>query len=173
MSGYTAFRRTTADGRHIVSAISRPGVFFGYSGIAGNPAAGELVAMTRATVGTWQPMLFRELLAGDPGLALSVIDAMSFYLVFITARIDNFIHQDARQRVLRVLAEHADLLVGEPPVLRRTMLPGLVGTSREMTGRVIRTLEAEGVIARIGRQGLRVLEPDALAAATAAAGRGT
>ena len=45
------------------------------------------------------------------------------------------------------------------------MLPELVATSREMTGRVVRDLEREGVIARVGRRGLRLLNPVALEAA--------
>jgi CRP-like cAMP-binding protein len=68
------------------------------------------------------------------------------------------------------LAEYADLFFSEAPVLPRTLLPGLVGTSREMTGRVLRSLEAEGVLARVGRRGLRLLAPAALGDAAAAAG---
>jgi hypothetical protein len=41
-----------------------------------------------------------------------------------------------------------------------------VGTSREMTGRVIRQLEREGTIARVGRTGLRLLDPQRLDAAS-------
>ena len=52
------------------------------------------------------------------------------------------------------------------PVFRygqtRAHLPALVGTSREMTGRVLRRLESEGIIERIGRDRLRVLDADGL-----------
>jgi hypothetical protein len=41
-------------------------------------------------------------------------------------------------------------------------LPALVGTTREMTGRVLRQLEREGTIQRFGRGGLRLLRPDDL-----------
>jgi CRP-like cAMP-binding protein len=64
-----------------------------------------------------------------------------------------------------VLDLHADLFFSEPPVLRRTHLPALVGTSREMTGRVMRALESRGVVARVGRDRLDLLDPAGLAAA--------
>jgi CRP-like cAMP-binding protein len=87
---------------------------------------------------------------------------MAGYIVGISSRLDRFIHQDARQRLLRVLAEYEDLFFADPPVLSRAHLPGLVGTSREMTGRVIRDLERERVIARVGTRGLRLLSPSRL-----------
>ena len=55
-----------------------------------------------------------------------------------------------------------DLFFADPPVLSRSHLPALVGTSREMTGRVLRQLEREGMVARVGRNGLRLLRPDRL-----------
>jgi len=173
ISGYTAFRRTTADGRLLVSSIARPGLLFGYAGVAGQAAAGDLVTLTQATVALWPAAWFRELVSRDPGLALSVIDAMGRYLVFITARIDRFMHQDASGRVLRALAEYGELFFGEAPILSRSLLPGIVGTSREMTGRVLRSLEAQGVIARVGRRGLLRLSSAALNAIVEAAGDGS
>jgi hypothetical protein len=63
-----------------------------------------------------------------------------------------------------VLHEHTDLFFASPPVLTRTHLPILVGTSREMTGRVLRVLEARQLVARVGRNRLRLLDPAGLAA---------
>jgi CRP-like cAMP-binding protein len=64
--------------------------------------------------------------------------------------------------VIRVLARHQDMFFGDPVILSRSHLPGLVGTSREMTGRVLRELEREGTVARVGRSGLRLLRPEQL-----------
>jgi DNA-binding GntR family transcriptional regulator len=69
--------------------------------------------------------------------------------------------------VLRILARHRALFFADPPVLTRAHLAGLVGTSQEMTRRVLRQLEREGAIAREGRSGLRLLRPDLLEAAAA------
>jgi CRP/FNR family cyclic AMP-dependent transcriptional regulator len=167
--GYGAFRRTTTDGRQLVLGIVSPGWLIGHPGIAGRAASQDLVAITPTTVARWSGTQVRALVLADPGLAVSVIDTMARFWGKTIERLDGLIHQEARGRVLRVLAEYRDLLFGEPPVLPRTLLPGLVGTSREMTGRVLRTLEAEGVIARVGRRGLRLLAPAALEQAADAA----
>ena len=159
--GHAALRRTTGDGRELVLGIATSGCLFGW-GIAGQVATVDLVAITPTEVGLWSGADVRVLMAADPGLAIGVIDGMGRDIVAISERIDGFIHQDARGRVLRVLAEYRDLLFGESPVVSRTLLPGLVGTSREMTGRVIRGLEREGMIARFGRHGLRLLSPTGL-----------
>ena len=50
-------------------------------------------------------------------------------------------------------------------MLTRTQLPIMVGTSREMTGRVLRILESQGLVARVGRSRLRLLDPVGLARA--------
>ena len=160
--GYGAIRRTTADGRQLVVSIARPGWLVGHRGIAGRAASQDLVAITSATVALWSGSRVRALVLTDPGLAVSVIDGMGRFWGSTIEHLDGFIHQEARGRVLRVLATHADLFFSDPPVLPRNLLPGLVGTSREMTGRVLRSLEAEGIIARVGRQGLRLLAPTAL-----------
>ena len=162
LKGYGAARRTTSSGKEIVSGIAPAGVLFGWSGLASIPSSVELVALTNGTVAQWSGREIRELATKDPRLALAAIDSMGLSLHETVERIEGFLHQDARLRVLRILARHRDLFFGESPVLPRTLLPGLVGTSREMTGRVLRSLESERVIARLGRRGLQLLEPGAL-----------
>ena len=162
LEGYGAARRTTSSGKEIISGIAPAGVLFGWSGLASIPSSIELVALTNGKVAQWSGREIRELAIKDPRLALAAIDSMGLSLHETVERIEGFLHQDARLRVLRILARHRDLFFGEPPVLPRTLLPGLVGTSREMTGRVLRSLESERVIARVGRRGLRLLEPGAL-----------
>jgi CRP/FNR family transcriptional regulator, cyclic AMP receptor protein len=160
--GYAAVRRTTTGARELVLGIARPGSLVGHRGLAGRPASQDLVAITPANVALWGGTEVRTLVRTDPGLALSVIDGMGRLWGTNIEQVEGFIHQEARGRVLRVLATYADLFFSEPPVLPRSLLPGLVGTSREMTGRVLRSLEAEGVISRVGRRGLRLLAPAAL-----------
>jgi CRP-like cAMP-binding protein len=159
LEGHAALRRTTADGRELVLGIASRGWLFGFSSIAGSLAGVDLVAVTPAEVAVWPGDEVRSLVVDDPGLALDVIDGMAKYLVHLSDRLDGFIHQEARRRVLRVLAEYEDLFFGDRQVLSRGQLPGLVGTSREMTRRVVRELEREGVIARVGMHGLRLVSP--------------
>jgi CRP-like cAMP-binding protein len=162
LEGYGAARRTTINGKVFVSGIAPAGVLFGWSGLAAVPSSVELVALTECQVAQWRGAEIRALASTDPGLALAAIDSMAWSLHQTVERIEGFFHQDARLRVLRILALHRDLFFGEPPVLTTAHLSGLVGTSREMTGRVLRQLERDGTVARTGRAGLKLLRPDQL-----------
>jgi CRP-like cAMP-binding protein len=162
LDGYGAARRTTTSGKEIVSGIARAGVLFGWSGLAAVPSSVELVALTRCEIAQWRGPEIRALAAADPGLALAAIDSMAWSLHQTVERIEGFLHQDARLRVVRILRHHRDLFFGETAVLTRSHLPGLVGTTREMTGHVLRQLEREGTIARVGRSGLKLLRPEQL-----------
>ncbi len=166
LEGFGAARRTTVDGKELVSGVARSGVLFGWSGLTSVPSSVGLFALTDCEVAQWPGDEVRALVAMDPGLALAAIDSMAFSLHQTVERIEGFLHQDARLRVLRILARHRELFFGEPAVLTRAHLPGLVGTSREMTSHVLRQLEREGTVARFGRAGLKLLRPDLLVEGT-------
>jgi CRP-like cAMP-binding protein len=171
--GYGAFRRTTVDGQQLTVGIASPGDIFGFSSIASTHSSVDLVALTDCGVALWRGPEIRRLAASDPGFALDVIDWMASFLNSITEKVDGFLHQNARRRVIRVLARHQDLFFADPAVLSRSQLPSLVGTSREMTGRVLRELEREGTVSRVGRTGLELLRPDRLDADAARLARDT
>jgi len=162
LDGYASFRRTTADGRQLVLGVATRGDMFGFSSISARRAGVDLVALTDVRVAVWPGHQLQRLTSDDLGLATDAIDGMADFIVDITERLDGFIHQNSRQRVVRVLARYGDLFFGQPAVLSRSHLPGLVGTSREMTSRVVRQLEREGMVARVGRNGLQLLAPERL-----------
>jgi CRP-like cAMP-binding protein len=151
--------------------IANPNDLFGFSAIPLGRTPVDLVALTECEVALWRGPELRQLVATDPGFALDVIEQLAGFLSTLTEKVDGFLHQDARRRVVRILARHRDLFFTDPEVLSRSHLPSLVGTSREMTGRVLRELEREGVLARVGRTGLRLLRPDRLEADAAAVAR--
>lgn len=162
LEGYGAARRITVSGKELLNGIAPAGVLFGWSGLASVPSSVELVALTDCRIGQWKGTDIRALALADPGLALAAIDSMAWSLHQTVERIEEFLHQGARLRVVRILARHRDLFFGDNAVLTRTHLPGLVGTSREMTGQVLRQLERDGTIERVGRTRLKLLRPDQL-----------
>ena len=164
LRGYGAFRRTTEDGQQIAVGTAGPGYLLGYTCISDGSSSVDFVALTDGDVALWTGPEIRHMAVTDPGFALDVIGQLGSFLNTITEKVDGFLHQNARRRVVRILARHQDLFFAEPAVLSRAHLPSLVGTSREMTGRVLRELEREGTVARVGRTGLRLLQPDRLAA---------
>jgi CRP-like cAMP-binding protein len=132
--------------------------------LAARPASADAVAISRSVMAVWRAEELRESAKTDPGLAVDILDDVLGSLEEVMGRLDGLLYQDALRRVARVLHEHADLFFAVPPVLTRTHLPNLVGTSREMTGRVLRILEARRLVARIGRDRLSLLDPAGLAA---------
>jgi CRP-like cAMP-binding protein len=162
LRGHGAFRRTTIDGQQLTLGIANPGGLFGFATMASAQSSVDLVALTECEAAIWRGPEIRAVAETDAAFALDVIDRLTSFLTILTEKVDGFLHQDARRRVVRILARHQDLFFAEPAVLSRSDLPSLVGTSREMTGRVLRELEREGTVARVGRTGLRLLRPDRL-----------
>jgi CRP-like cAMP-binding protein len=172
LGGFGAFRRTTEEGQQLSSGVGRAGDLFGFSGMASVASSVELSALTDCLVAQWPGADVRALASDDPGLAIDAVVSMAGSLHAMVERVEGFLHQDARRRVVRILARHRDLFFGDPAILTRTHLPSLVGTSREMTGRVLRQLEREGTVGRVGRTGLRLLRPDRLEADAASESQG-
>jgi CRP-like cAMP-binding protein len=132
--------------------------------LAAIPAAADAVALTSSVAALWQSEEVRSLAETDAGLAVDLLDDVLESLDEVMRRLDGLLYQDAIRRVARVLELNGDLFFSEPPVLTRSDLPSLVGTSREMTGRVLRVLETRKLVARVGRDRLRLVDPAALAA---------
>ena len=162
LEGYGVFRRLTVGGQQVDLGITDQGQVYGIIAIASTISSADLVALTDCRIAFWPGPEARRLAAADAGFALAIIDRQAEFLRVMTENVDGYLHQGARRRVTRVLVRHLDLFFGDDPVLSRSHLPALVGTSREMTSRVLRELEREGILARIGRSGLRLLRPEGL-----------
>jgi CRP-like cAMP-binding protein len=163
LDGHVGSRRTSPDGREVIPKVVPPGQLSSLMPIASRPAVVETVALTPCLVALWPGHELHGLASDDAGLAFDLLDHALLGFEAIVERLDGLLYQDAVRRVARVLEQHAEIMFGDMAVLSRAYLPALVGTSREMTGRVLRKLEADGVVARIGRDRLRLLDPDLLA----------
>jgi CRP/FNR family cyclic AMP-dependent transcriptional regulator len=168
LGGHVALRRTTPDGRQLIVRIVDRGKLSGFLPLAARPAAHDAVALTPTPAAMWRSAEVRSLAKADAGLAIDLMDHILAAYQDVTSRLESLLYQDALRRVARVLHQHAELFFGDEPVLTRRQLPLLVGTSREMTGRVLRVLESRGVVARVGRFQFRLLDPAGLAAAVEA-----
>lgn len=165
LDGHVAFRRTTIDGRQLIVVIATRGRLVSILPLAARPAGADAIALTASPAAVWRADEVRSLAAADAGLAGDLLDHVLWAFDGVVQRLDGLLHQNALRRVARVLVLHQDLFFAEPAVLTRAELPILVGTSREMTGRVLRVLEARRLVARVGRDRLRLLDPAGLAEA--------
>lgn len=168
VEGHVGLRRTAADGREVIPRVLSSGDLGSLLPIAGRPAAVEALALSPARVALWSATDLQGLARDDVGLALDLLEHSLFAFEAVVERLDGLMYQDAVRRVARVLEQHADILFGEQAVLSRAYLPALVGTSHEMTARVLRKLESDGVVARSSRDRLELLDPVRLARAAVA-----
>jgi CRP/FNR family cyclic AMP-dependent transcriptional regulator len=167
LDGYLGFRRTTVDGREVMPRIVSRGDLGPFLSLLHRPSTAELVAMSPSRVALWPGEDVQGLAVDDAGLALDLLRHVLLGFEEIVERLDGLLYQDALRRVARVLIQHADLVFGDEAVVTRAYLPALIGTSREMTGRVLRELESDGLVQRMGRHRLRLLDAPGLARAAA------
>jgi CRP-like cAMP-binding protein len=165
LGGHVALRRTTPDGRQVIVRIVDRGKLSGVLPLAARPAAHDAIALTPTPVAMWRSAEVRALATADAGLAVDLMDHVLTAYEEVSGRLESLLYQDALLRVARILHQHAELFFADDPVLTRRQLPLLVGTSREMTGRVLRVLESRAIVARVGRYRFRLLDPAGLAAA--------
>jgi CRP-like cAMP-binding protein len=158
VEGHVAVRRTTVDGRQLIVRIVTRGGLAGILPLASRPASGDTVALTAGSAAVWQGDEIRTLASTDSGLGVDLLDHVLATFEGVVWRLDGMLHQASLRRVARVLLANAELFFVEPPVLTRADLPDVVGTSREMTGRVLRILESLHIVARVDRTGLRLLD---------------
>jgi CRP/FNR family transcriptional regulator, cyclic AMP receptor protein len=163
LEGFIGYRRTTVDGREVIPRIGSRGYLGPFMPIAGRPTTAECVALSPSRVALWSGNAVSALAAGDAGFAFDLLQHVLFAFEEVVERMDGLLYQNALRRVARVLDQHADLLFSEEGGVTRAYLPALVGTSREMTGRVLRQLESDGLVERIGRNRLRLLDASGLA----------
>ena len=171
LDGHLGFRRTTVDGREVMPRLISRGDIGPFLSLLHRPSTVELVALSPSRVALWSGDDIRALAAEDAGLAVDLLRHVLLGFEEIVERLDGLLYQNALRRVARVLHQHADLVFGDEAVVTRAYLPALIGTSREMTGRVLRQLESDGLVRRMGRHRLRLLDAPGLARAAAVSGR--
>jgi CRP/FNR family cyclic AMP-dependent transcriptional regulator len=165
VQGLAALRRNTPEGRQVIPRIISSGDLGGLLGMLDRPTSLDVVALSGCVAAILPGPTLRTLASHDAGLALDALDHALVALDHFAEKIDDLLHQGAQRRVARVLHQHRELFFSSPEILTRAHLPALVGTSREMTGRVIRRLESHGIVRRSGRSRLELLDPVGLQAA--------
>jgi CRP/FNR family cyclic AMP-dependent transcriptional regulator len=145
------------DGREIIIAYLNPGDFFGEMGLFGkNDLEKERSAWVRAKtecdVAELSYTKFRELTLQDPDVLYSIGAQMADRLRNTTRKVGDLAFHDVTGRVARALLElckqpdamtHPD---GMQIKVTRQEIARIVGCSREMVGRVLKSLEEQGLV---------------------------
>ncbi len=146
-------------GREIIVAYKNKGDFFGEMGLFlhDQPRTAWVKARSECEVAELSFAKFRELAAEDPTLVYAVGAQMAEALQRTTQKVGDLAFLDVTGRVARTLLEltkqpdamtHPD---GMQIKITRQEIGRIVGCSREMVGRVLKTLVDQGLVSVKGK----------------------
>ncbi len=106
----------------------------------------------------------RAITLRHPDLAWALIESLARRARFLVASVQNLAMRDVRGRLAKLLLEQAEAVErGETPVpLTQEEMANRLGTVREVVGRTLRALAADGIIA-MERQHIVVVDRTQLA----------
>lgn len=166
LGGHVGAVRSDADGRQHMITIVGPGELAGVVSLRRPAPSVDLVGLDRGTAALWEGDLVMALARVDAGLAVELLDLALHSATRLLNRLEHVTFASVSQRLAAILWMRRKLLFdARRPLLSRPQLAELAGTSREMTGRVIRDFEERKLIARVSATGLVLLDPVGLRAA--------
>ena len=164
LDGYMASRRMDSKGTTRLIALNGPGELAGLTSLA-LAEASELVPLTAGSAALWRRDDVLSLTFRDAGLATDLLELTLHASARLVTRLDHVSFDSVTQRLARLLWQRQGLLFdADRPLLSRPELADLVGATREMTDRAIRSLENAGIVRRAGPTGLVLVDPERLRA---------
>lgn len=147
------------DGHEIVLAYLNKGDFFGEMGLFGESSKRSAWVRTRSEceLGEISYSRFRQIAEEDPGILFALASQMAARLRTTSRKVSDLAFLDVTGRVARTLLDlckqpdamtHPD---GMQIRVTRQEVGRIVGCSREMVGRVLKSLEEQGLIRAKGK----------------------
>lgn len=165
VEGYLGAMRSDEEGHHQMITIAGPGELMSVLSLRRAAPSVDLVGLNTGIAALWPGDTVMALARTDAGLAVSLLDHALRSASRLLDRLEHITFDSVSRRLAAMLWRRRELLFdARRPLLSRPQLADLAGTSREMTGRVIRDFEARGLVARVGRSGLVLRDPGGLRA---------
>ncbi len=146
------------DGHEMVISYLNEGEFFGELGLFGQDDRSALIkAKTECEVGEMSYTTFREISQEFPQVLLLLCEQLATRLKETTRKVGDLAFVDVTGRVastLLALSKEPDAVThpdGMQIKVTRQEIGRIVGCSREMAGRVLKTLEAQGLLSAKGK----------------------
>ncbi len=162
VAGVVKVFKTSADGKEQILQVIRPGESFNdvpvFSGGV-NLASAE--AMGAVVLNMIRKRDLEIILREHPQVALNVIQVLSQRVQHLVSLVEDLSFRHVTGRVAKILLEYAGDGTGEKPLLTQQEMAAVIGTAREMVGRSLKTLEAEGTI-RMERHRIVIINQAAL-----------
>jgi len=147
ISGVVKVFKTSAEGKEQILTIVRPGESFNDVPIfdAGpNPASAQ--AMGPVVLYGIGKSNLEAVLHDRPQVALNIIKVLAGRVRHLVTLVEDLSFRQVIGRVARILLEQAGDGTGPRPRLTQQEMAAMAGTAREMVGRSLKALEAEGAI---------------------------
>lgn len=163
LDGYVGTWRTDADGRASLLAVSGPGELAALRALSPARVPVELVAITAARVATWDPDGVIATARADGQFAVDLLELALLAADRLVELRTDANGDGSADRLVELLWTRRELAFDAGrPLLTRGQLADLAGASRDATDRLIRELEIDGIVERVGRTGLVLHDEEAL-----------
>lgn len=163
VAGYAGTWRSDAEGRSQLVALNGPGELAAALSLGPHRRAVNVIGLTTGRAAGWPVEAVLALARRDPALSADLLQQSLHAAERLLTRLEHVGFDPVARRLARLLWQRRDILFDDRrPLLTRPHLADLAGATREMTDRVIRDLELQGIVRRVGRAGLVLVDEVAL-----------
>lgn len=163
--GIVKISRYSTEGReHILHLIQTGDTFNDVAALDGGPNPATATAYTNATIYMIPRHHLRVVVERYPDLAWALIESMARRARYLVNMVEDLSMRSVKGRLARLLIEQAEAnhSGAVPRLLTQEEMASRLGTVREMVGRALRSLAAEGII-EFDRHRIVVLDAERLA----------
>lgn len=163
--GIVKISRVSLEGREYIMHFAEPGTTFNdVSALDGGPNPANATAFLETTLWLVEPADLQRLARAYPDLAWALIEDLAARARAAVSRAQDLAMRSVRGRLARLLLE--ETARRDSDVVQRFLtqedMAAKLGTVREVVGRALRSLAADGII-QFDRHRILILDPDRLA----------
>jgi len=160
--GRVKLYKVSAEGREQVVKLLGPGEFFNEVAVFdGGPNPVSAMAALDATLWVIDCASMRDLVSRFPALAEAVIENLAARSRHLLSLVEDLSLRTVSARLAKLLLSQAQTGGAAPRLTSQQEMAAQVGTVREMVGRVLRTLEDQGLI-QLDRHRIVILDREGL-----------
>ncbi len=167
--GFVKISRHSIEGReHILHLLRSGETFNDVAALDGGANPATATAYTAATLYVLPRDELKRIVDQHPDLAWALIESMAKRARHLVSMVEDLSMRSVKGRLARLLLEQAQANASDsvPRLLTQEEMASRLGTVREMVGRALRSLAAEGII-EFDRHRIVVLDEERLAEAAA------